>query len=155
MRHGELYVEQNTELASRTSDFLRKINEEFFRPRGLYCLVMTWNPDSTQRVEQVNLTATIASRSNPTTSLGSLQNKYKSSDGNTYGEWEFPEVAPLVFPALDQLAAQTSEDGVKKKTKMVKGLTFVANYWDKRATAEYVSFRSAIQHVEGFCLFTI
>ena len=104
---------------------------------------MTWNPESTQRVEQVNLTATIASRSNPATTIGNLQNKYKSSDGNTYGEWEFPEVAPLVFPALDRLAAQTSEDGVKKKTKMGKGFTFVANYWDKRATAEYVSTRFA------------
>ena len=105
---------------------------------------MTWNPESTQRVEQVNLTGTIASRNSPTTGLGALQNKFKTSDGNTYGEWEFPEVAPLVFPALDQLAAQTSEDGVKKKTKMGKGLTFVANYWDKRATAEYVSFESIV-----------
>ena len=103
---------------------------------------MTWNPESTRRSEQVNLTSTIATRSNPATGIGGLQNKYKTSDGNTYGEWEFPEVAPLVFPALDQLAAQTSEDGVQKKTKMGKGLTFVANYWDKRATAEYVSFRS-------------
>ena len=105
---------------------------------------MTWNPESTQRVEQVNLTGTIASRKNPATGLGALQNKFKTSDGNTYGEWEFPEVAPLVFPALDQLAAQTSEDGVKKKTKTGKGLTFVANYWDKRATAEYVSFESTV-----------
>ncbi len=106
---------------------------------------MTWNPESTQRVEQVNLTATIASGSSPATGLGGLHDKYKSSDGSTYGEWQFPEVAPLVFPALDQLAALTGEDGAKKKTKMGKGLTFVANYWDKRATAEYVSIRSLVK----------
>ncbi|KAI9817824.1 MAG: hypothetical protein M1827_000943 [Pycnora praestabilis] len=121
----------------RTTNFLHKINDEFFRPRGLYCLVMTWNPESTQRVERVNLTATIASRSNPNKGLAGLPSKYRTSDGNTYGEWEFPEVAPLVFPALDQLAAQTSADGLKKKNKMAQGMTFVANYWDKRATAEY------------------
>ena len=104
---------------------------------------MTWNPESTRRVEQVNLTATIASRTSPNTGVSGLTSKYRSSDGNTYGEWEFPEVAPLVFPALDQMAAQTSADGVKEKTKFVKGYTFVAKYWDKRATAEYVSLQSA------------
>ena len=105
---------------------------------------MTWNPESTQRVEQVNLTATVASRSNPTTGLAGLQTRYRSSDGNTYGELEFPEVAPLVFPALDQLAAQTSVNDVKKKNKMAEHMSFIANYWDKRATAKYVSHQSAV-----------
>ena len=99
---------------------------------------MTWNPESTHRVEQVNLTSTIESRSKPQTGFAGLQSKYRSSDGQTFGEWEFPEVAPLVFPTLDQLASQTSAEGVKKKNNMAKGMTFVANYWDKRATAEYV-----------------
>lgn len=84
--------------ASRTTDFLRKIFEDFFRPRVSYCVVKTWNPQSTQRVEQVNLTA---SSDNPTTGLGGLQSKYKTSDGTPYGEWEFPNVAPLVSPALN------------------------------------------------------
>ncbi|KAL2047906.1 hypothetical protein ABVK25_011237 [Lepraria finkii] len=35
------------------------------------------------------------------------------------------------------MAAQTSVDGVKEKTKFVKGYIFVAKYWDKRVTAEY------------------
>lgn len=99
---------------------------------------MTWNPESTRQVEQVNLTATVASRSNPSTGIASVPAKFRGSDGNTYGEWEFPEVAPLVFPALDQLAAQTSPNGVKEKTRFAKGYTFLASYWDKRATAEYV-----------------
>ena len=102
---------------------------------------MTYNPDSRAQVEEVNLTSTIASRSTPTTGLASLQDKYKTSDGVTYGEWEFPEVASLVFPALDQLAAQTSGDAAQKKSGMAEKLTFVANYWDKRATAEYVSLQ--------------
>lgn len=105
---------------------------------------MTWNPESSQRVEQVNLTSTIASRSKPNTGLMGVPSKFRSSDGNTYGEWEFPETAPLIFPALDQMAAQTSADGVKEKTKFAKGYTFVAKYWDKRATAEYVSLRFTV-----------
>jgi hypothetical protein len=91
----------------------------------------------------VNLAETIASRSKPRTGLDAISANYRNSDGKTYGEYNFPEVAPLVFPALDQLAAQTSEDGIKKKNNMAKGMTFVANYWDKRATAQYVSFASS------------
>lgn len=104
---------------------------------------MTWNPESTQQVEQVNLTATIASRSAHHTGLSGVQSKFRSSDGKTYGEWEFPETAPLVFPALDQLATSTSKEGTQKKSNMAKGMTFVANYWDKRATAEFVSLQQS------------
>ena len=107
---------------------------------------MTYNPQSQARVEQVNLTSTIASRSTPTTGLANLQDKYKTSDGATYGEWEFPEVAPLVFPALDQLAAQTDGNGAKKKSGMATKMAFVADYWDKRATAEYVRVHFTYLH---------
>lgn len=102
---------------------------------------MTWNPGSNERFEQVNITDTIASRNKPPTGTSSISSKFRSSDGKT-SEWEFPEVAPLVFPALDQLAAQTSKEGVQKKNRVASSMAFVANYWDKRATAEYVSLES-------------
>ena len=105
---------------------------------------MTWNPESVYHVEQVNITATIDSRSKAQTGLSGFQSKYRTSDGNTYGEWELPEVAPLVFPALDHLAAQESADAVKKKNKIASGMTFAAEYWDKRATAEYVSLDTSL-----------
>jgi hypothetical protein len=104
---------------------------------------MTWDPESNQRFEPVNITDTIASRSKPSTGPSGIASKYRSSDGRT-AEWEFPEVAPLVFPALDQLAAQTSTDGVQKKNKVASSMAFVANYWDKRATAEYVNLQSLL-----------
>ncbi|CAD0090650.1 unnamed protein product, partial [Aureobasidium mustum] len=121
----------------RYIDTLRKLNEEFFQPRGLYCLVMTWNPDSNKQVEQVNINETVASLNKGSKGVSGVQDKFRSSDGTTYGELAFPEVAPLVFPTLDELAAQTGPDAAKKKSNVAKGMTFVANYWDKRATAEY------------------
>lgn len=81
------------------------------------------------------MNATIASRS--ATAPG-LTSKFRSSDGNTYGEWQFPETAPLIFPALDKLASQTGEEAEKKQGKMAQAKGFVGDYWDKRATAEYV-----------------
>ncbi|KAI4716242.1 hypothetical protein E4T48_07543 [Aureobasidium sp. EXF-10727] len=121
----------------RTTTALRKLNEEFFQPRGLYCLIMTWNPDSNNKVEQVNISETVASLNKGSKGVAVVGDKFRSSDGTTYGELAFPEVAPLVFPTLDELAAQTGPDAAKKKSNVAKGMTFVANYWDKRATAEY------------------
>ncbi|KAH0347244.1 hypothetical protein KCU83_g6925, partial [Aureobasidium melanogenum] len=121
----------------RTTTALRKLNEEFFQPRGLYCLIMTWNPDSNNKVEQVNINKTVATLNKGSRGVSGVQDKFRSSDGITYGELAFPEVAPLVFPTLDELAAQTGPEAAKKKSNVAKGMTFVANYWDKRATAEY------------------
>ncbi|KAI4799305.1 hypothetical protein E4T45_11499, partial [Aureobasidium sp. EXF-8846] len=121
----------------RTTTALRKLNEEFFQPRGLFCLIMTWNPDSRNKVEQVNISETVASMNQESKGVSKVGDKFRSSDGTTYGELAFPEVAPLVFPTLDDLAAQTGPDAAKKKSNVAKGMTFVANYWDKRATAEY------------------
>jgi hypothetical protein len=109
---------------------------------------MTWNPQTNQRIQQVDLTSTIASRTDPNV-LTSL----RSSDGKTYGEWEFPETAPLVFPALDQLAAQTGAEGEKKQGEMAKKMKFAAEYWDKRATAEYMSLSYSFQEAQK-ALFT-
>lgn len=95
---------------------------------------MTWNPESTRGIEHVDLNATIASRSE-----GGFGSQYRTSDGNTYGEFSFPETAPLVFPALDALADQTSDDGVAKKGKIATQMKFVGEYWDKRAAADFVS----------------
>ena len=129
----------------RTSDFLQKINEHFFKPRGLFCLVMTWKPESSHRSEQVNVMAKIASRGQPSTGFSSFQNKFRSSDGTTRGDLEFPEVAPLIFPSLDQLATQSGAEGAQKKGKMAESMGFVGNYWDKRAAARYVSLFTPLQ----------
>ncbi|KAI5263420.1 hypothetical protein E4T47_09025 [Aureobasidium subglaciale] len=137
------YLADVTSMASfcltivRTATALRKLNEEFFQPRGLYCLIMVWNPESSNMVEQVNINDTVADLSNVPHSVTGVQKKFRSSDGTTYGETAFSEVAPLTFPTLDELAAQTGQKAAEKKSSVAKGMTFVANYWDKRATAEY------------------
>ncbi|KAG9237465.1 hypothetical protein BJ875DRAFT_438433 [Amylocarpus encephaloides] len=120
----------------KTNNFLEKINAEFFQPRGLYCLVMTWNPDSKSRIESVNITDTIASRASPATGVSGVAQTYRHSDG-TMKDIDFPEAAPLIFPALDQLGEQTSGESAAVKTKMASSMAFVGNYWDKRAAATY------------------
>lgn len=119
----------------RTNRALYTLNQEFFRPRGLYCLVMTYDPDSRARIQEVNLASTVAQH----TSLPTKRANFKVADGTTHREWQFPETAPLVFPGLDQLADETKGEGAEKKKKIAETYNYVANYWDKRATAAYVS----------------
>lgn len=105
---------------------------------------MTWNPESSRRFEEVSLSNAVGREERAHGAAG-LHERYRASDGQSYGEWEFPEVAPLVFPALDKLAAQadagSAEEG-KKQNKMADKMRFVGEYWDKRATADYVSLLS-------------
>lgn len=100
---------------------------------------MTWNPElSDAPSTTVDLDSLISKASNGGSSdmLGRLQHKFKSSDGKTYGNI-FPEVAPLIFPQIDELAGD--QDAEKKLSKMKKKKEFVAKYMDKRAQAKFVS----------------
>ena len=61
------------------------------------------------------------------------------SSGKTYGEMEMPEAAPLIFPALDKVADDSSAEGIKKQNKMKSSQKFVADYFDRRAQAQYAA----------------
>lgn len=125
------------------------MNQEFFQPRGLFCLVMTWNPelpDAPSTTLDLNSMIFKATDRGGSDMLSRLRHKFKSSDGTGFGNI-FPEVAPLVFPELDQLASD--EDAEKKLSKTKKKREFVSNYWDKRAQATFVSKWSI--YIESHC----
>ncbi|KAJ5578765.1 uncharacterized protein N7459_007729 [Penicillium hispanicum] len=123
----------------KTNSFFDKINREFFQPRGLYCLIMTWNPELPDCPSTTfDLDSFISSSANGGGSnmFGRLRHKFKSSDGKTYGNI-FPEVAPLVFPQIDELASD--QDAQKKLSKMKQRKEFVSSYMDKRAQAKFIA----------------
>lgn len=100
---------------------------------------MTWNPeisDAPSTAIDLDSLITKAASGNSSDVLGRLQHKFKSSDGKTYGNI-FPEIAPLIFPQIDELAAD--KDAEKKLSKMKQKREFVARYMDKRARAKFVS----------------
>lgn len=124
----------------RTNSYFDKINEEVFRPRGLYCLLMTWKPESSSTVTSFDLNSTVA------TSLdhggpgayNKMKHMFKSSHGNTYGDMPFPETAPLIFPDLDELAAQGVHGEARIKSAKSSRREFVADYLDRRSQAQFV-----------------
>ncbi|KAH8808790.1 hypothetical protein F5884DRAFT_382191 [Xylogone sp. PMI_703] len=136
-------VKTATEIHSRhrTATFLDTVNDEFFRPRGLFCLVMTWNPESDATETSVNLTTTISTaideHDTSPTGMSKLKHNLQRSSGNTYGEVDFPETAPLIFPGLDKLQEHTSEEAKSKREKLKRTKKFVSEYYDRRAQAEY------------------
>ena len=127
--------------AYRGNSFLDRANNEFFRPRGLYCLVMTWNPDSSETEESLDITSTVSSRLAHSDSgkVDKVVNNLRRSDGKT-SELAIPKAAPLIFPALDDLAEQTGEEAVKKQNKLRKSANFAGDYFDRRARAKYVCY---------------
>ena len=118
---------------------MHKTNEEFFKPRGLYCLIMTFDPNSNAAFQEVDITSTIASGDEQRSGMSNLRNKYRAADATTNAAWQFPETAPLVFPGLDELASMTEGDSKKKQGAMARKSEWVAKYMDKRATADFVS----------------
>ena len=65
-----------------------------------------------------------------------IQDQFSYSNGNTYADIDFPEVAPLFFPALDQLADQTDEEAATKWGNPKKAKNFASEYFDRRPVAK-------------------
>ncbi|KAH3941208.1 hypothetical protein HBI56_206250 [Parastagonospora nodorum] len=112
---------------SKTNRFLDQVNEDFFAPRGLVALIMTWKPSQKDAVltrAEFDMQSSIAKASDARKS----RRLFESSSGATSFEW--PQTAPLVFPALDELEGE-KEAAVKRSGK------YVAEYMDRRARAKW------------------
>lgn len=114
------------------------MNNDFFKPRGLYCLILTYKPEASATHASVDITQAINNYDSPASSAfkSNLRN-LRLSSGKTYGELEMPEAAPLIFPALDDLQDSTSAASVQKQNKLKSSQKFVADYFDRRAQAKY------------------
>ncbi|KAF5612331.1 uncharacterized protein FSUBG_1650 [Fusarium subglutinans] len=128
-------VAKDVQGRQRSNKFISQMNEQYFYPKGLCCLIMTWRPDSGRSHEVVDLTSTVAS------SIGSYDsgftNKFKTSSGKTYGDFALPEAAPLIFPTLDVLAEADSEESKGLKQTLGEKRTYIQEYYDKRAQAQF------------------
>lgn len=126
---------------AKTNAFLDKTNEEYFKPKGLVALLMTWKPQDSSVVTTVDfdLGTTITSpRTGSKGMFGKLQSRMKPSSAAT--SFEFPETAPLVFPALEELATATPESPsaeAKKQNAIKRSGSFLTDYFDRRAVAKW------------------
>lgn len=153
---------QEVQSRSRRNAYLDQINESLFKPRGLYCLIMTFKPDNPHDPVlgmDVTMSGNISSTDQAlvkATSISDseLRQKLKAlrlTSGVSKGEISLPESAPLIYPALDAAAQAALDreaaggegDGVpaeekkKKKNALSASGGFLANYLDRRAQASF------------------
>lgn len=129
---------QEMQRRHRTNTFLDQMNEQLFKPRGLYAMIMTFKPDSSRPIDgqQIGINESIAKYSSHDSGrMREAMSSMRISSGTSYGELQIPQAAPLVYPALDE--ALLDEQG--KKQNALKGAgKFVADYMDRRAQAKFV-----------------
>ena len=160
----------------RTNKFLDQANKDFFMPRGLFALLVSYKPSDREEAEigtsTVDLGASAVAKyeedlmrpaeaaeaDEGATAKNNKLNEMKAKIQNlriasaeTQGEAKFPVTcAPLIFPALDAVATATEEyksenQGVASSilAKSKSSSKFVADYFDRRAQAIYVSLTLA------------
>jgi hypothetical protein len=125
-RRGYVHYKQN--------GYLDKMNDEFFKPRGLYCLVISYKPDQkAELIEDINVETNIAQqvdqRNDPERSK--WKNLIHSSSGTTTHDSQIPESAPLVFPELDNMNESQKQNAIKQFG------SFASDYFDRRAQAKF------------------
>ncbi|GIJ84641.1 hypothetical protein Asppvi_003490 [Aspergillus pseudoviridinutans] len=125
-----------------------QMNEQFFQPRGLYAMVLTWNPETDATNVGINLNETISKNLTPPEGISKVVYQYKPSMGNTNGV-AFTETAPLVFPALDKLEDDHSKAAKTTKEKIKSAKNFSGEYFDRRAQAKYAAKNPDSQLVVG------
>ncbi|KAK4890030.1 hypothetical protein LTR27_011249 [Elasticomyces elasticus] len=134
----------------RTNSFLEKMNEELFKPAGLYAFIMKYKPDEKDtnqwskvfeiRGEKVDLStnqiiakyATSSSEQSNGSGMSERMRDLRVASGKTRGALALPEAAELIFPDIDNAVARNgAEETFKDKTKDAK--LFLADYLDRRA----------------------
>jgi len=126
-----------TQSRHQTNTFLDEINNHYFRPRGLYAMLMTYKPSRhSWSSAPIDITRSITKSTDPDSLTQKLTNNLKFSSGKSHTEMEIPHAAPLIFPALDA-AATDPEAPAKQASTFQKSSNFISDYMDRRAQASY------------------
>jgi len=127
-----------TQSRHRTNTFLDEINNHFFRPRGLYAMLMTYKPSRhSWSSAPTDITRSITKSTDPASLTQKLTNNLEFSSGKSHTEMEIPHAAPLIFPALDDAAATDPKAPAKQASTFQKSSNFISDYMDRRAQASY------------------
>ncbi|KAK1060077.1 hypothetical protein LTR33_012995 [Friedmanniomyces endolithicus] len=139
----------------RTNHFLDKMNDELFKPKGLYAFVMKYKTDEelnnqinsfSIRGEKVDMStnqiiakyapATLSNHNPSSHSMNDRMRDLRVASGNTQGSLRLPSAAPLIFPDIDNaIARYGAEETFKDKARDAQ--LFLADYLDRRAQAQY------------------
>lgn len=155
-------IAKEVDVRYRANAYLDEVNRGLFMPRGLYAMVMRYQPQAQVPSDQMDLgfgevnleTAKNVARwapgsessSGPSNSGMKIMKNIRLSSGTTKGAANIPTTcAPLIFPTadggarLERTAEPTSSDERTFKEKVKSAYDFVNDYKDRRAQAEYLN----------------
>ncbi|OJJ39968.1 hypothetical protein ASPWEDRAFT_151531 [Aspergillus wentii DTO 134E9] len=121
----------------RSGNFFDKVNRDFFMPRGLFCLLMTYAPESTEVILDLDINNTITSAMTPGTGFHRIHHKYQTANATT--NTTFDQFSPLVFPDLKNADKETKEKHNLMVSRMQGGMASIGNYYDKRDQAKFIA----------------
>ncbi|KAF2157638.1 hypothetical protein K461DRAFT_289938 [Myriangium duriaei CBS 260.36] len=138
----------------RTNTFLDQMNNELFRPHGLYAMIIKYRPDpennDLMQAETMDMsTNSIISKYMPSGKSSRLKT-FRSSSGITKGAAALPQAAPLIFPDVDHaVALDGGKETLKSRARDAK--YFLNEYMDRRAQIKYTASdpHSALNLPEG------
>ena len=123
--------------SSRGNSYMDQMNEQLFTSRGLYALVMTYTPDAHEKpigTQQMDINEIISGRQKP-----SWNTKGRPiTKGDTCGDLELPEAAPLIFPGM----YQATQEKLANESAWKKSKRFLSHHHEMRCQARWVSFSS-------------
>lgn len=127
----------------KRNTFLDEMNETLFKPRGLFCMLMAFQPDAPP-VLGMDVTASDQALAKYTEEPDSeFRRKLRTirfTSGKTKGEFALPEAAPLIYPAID---AALVDPTAEKQNFLKSSGQFMNTYMDRRAQAEYAGTHSS------------
>jgi hypothetical protein len=129
--HATVEVSRRQYVKYESNKYLDEMNEKFFKPHGLFALVMAYKPESDELIQDIDMnTHVVQSIATKETEGRKLRNKFANSSGHAH-EFEIPESAPLIFPELEALPEGEKEGAFKRGGKNL------ANYFDHRAQVKF------------------
>lgn len=137
----------------KSNKFLDHVNAEFFAPRGLVCLIVTWSPSTNEdelisemaldgrRAESPPLTqqmkAMMMQKASGKESLEKFKHQFQDTMKPSKGTVSWPEPAPLTFPSIDNISTG-KESEAKKKKRLGNAEKWLDEYMDRRKQAKWI-----------------
>lgn len=130
---------RRTYMHSKQNSFLDKMNQDYFKPRGLYALIIKYKPKKSSSESGPDLYELVDIESHIADTVASREAKEgsfwkglaKGAASTSHSDEEIPDFAPLIFPYLDDL------DEAEKKSAMKQKGAFLSDYYDRRARSTF------------------
>jgi hypothetical protein len=122
----------------KANSYLDEVNRGLFMPRGLVALVVAYKPGATvaEAGEFEPADGVVRYADGGGGEDGGWKGKFRGSNGESARQMQIGEVAPLVYPEVQEAELAEQQGRWKRFGE------FVGDYGDRRAQAEYVSLPS-------------